>query len=187
MSATAPVGGVFDVPLAALQGPVPREQLLAALAAAEGTPSAANLQPWMFLVLRSERSRNVLAEHSLNALGLKVANHRAEALLGVPALVLACADRLRARCRFGDRGERLFGVQDVAAAIAAVRERAWRDGLVSCWVRELDFDAVADALGLAPRFTPQALLAFGVADVGSIERPPSLPPDVYVRWEEEDA
>ncbi len=177
-------GDVFDVPIAALRGPVGRDDLARVLAAAEGTPSAANLQPWMFYVLLSEVARGTVAEHALNALGLKLPNHRADALAAAPALVLVCADRLRARCRFGDVGERLFGIQDVAVAAAAVRARAWREGLASCWVRELDFDAVGRGLGLTPRFAAQALLAFGRAEATDLERPPSLPPDIYVRWDD---
>lgn len=177
-------GDVFDVPIAALRGPVGHDDLARVLAAAEGTPSAANLQPWMFYVLRSERARDIVAGHALNALGLKLPNHRADALAVAPALVLVCTDRLRARCRFGDAGEHLFGVQDVAAAAVAVRARAWREGLASCWVRELDFDAVGRRLGLTPRFAAQALLVFGRAEASGLERPPSLPPDIYVRWDD---
>lgn len=176
---------VFEVPLAALGGKVTREQLRRALAAAAGTPSAANLQPWMFTVLNAD-GRARAAGHALDALGRRRPNHRDAALAAAPALVLACMDVARASCRFGPRGAELFGVQDVAVAVHRVRVAAWRAGLASSWVREVDLDALARELALAPRFAAQALLAFGRAEVAALERPPALTPADFVRWQESE-
>lgn len=175
---------VFDVPIAALRGPVAPKELETAIGAAAGTPSAANLQPWMFLVVERNASREAVARNALDALGRRMPNHRSDALAKAPAMVLACMDVLRAKCRFGERGAELFGIQDVAVAIDRVRTYALGLGLASAWVRELDFDAVGADLGLAPRFAPQALLVFGRADLGALERPPRLPPREYLRREE---
>ena len=175
---------VFDVPLAALAGEVPRDALAAALAHASGTPSAANLQPWMMYVLTSDAARAQVAANALDALGRRRPNHRDAALSAVPALVLACMDVARAKCRFGARGVELFGIQDVAVAAHRVRLAAWRAGLASCWVREVDLEAIGRELGLAPRFEAQALLAFGRARVEELERPPRLRSEDVVRWED---
>lgn len=174
---------VFDVPLAALGGEVPRDALEGALAQASGTPSAANLQPWMMYVLTSDAARARVSANALDALGRRRPNHRDAALAAVPALVLACMDVARAKCRFGGRGATLFGIQDVAVATHRVRQAAWRTGLASCWVREIDLEALGRELGLAPRFEAHALLAFGRAPVERLERPPRLGADDFVRWE----
>lgn len=174
---------VFDVPIAALSGPVEAAELEAVLAAAEGTPSAANLQPWMFLVVSEAATREAIASNTLDALGRRMPNHRSVALAEAPSMVLACMDVLRAKCRFGGLGSELFGIQDVAVAVDRVRARAAELGLASSWVRELDFRAVGEELGLRPRFAPQALLVFGRADVDALERPPSLPARDFIRKE----
>lgn len=174
---------VFDVPLAALRGEVPRSLLESVLCAASGTPSAANLQPWMFYVVSTESARACIAANALDALGRRRPNHRDAVLLTVPALVLACMDVARAKCRFGERGARLFGIQDVAVAVHRVRAAAWQRGVGSCWVRELDFEVVGSELGLSPRFEAHALLAFGRGDLDSLERPPRLPGKDFIRQE----
>jgi nitroreductase len=174
---------VFDVPLAALEGTVEREELQVALEAACPTPSAANLQPWMFFVVQQAKTRELLAAHVLNALGLRMSNHRHHALELAPALVLVCMDVLRARCRFGNVGKALFAIQDIAVAAHNARQAAWRRGLASHWIREIDFPAVSEALGLQPRFEAQALLAFGYASTETLERPPYLSATRVVRWE----
>lgn len=177
------VASVFDVPIAALHGPVEQADLEPALAAAVGTPSAANLQPWMFWVVTDAASRDVIARHALDALGRRMSNHRSAALADAPSLVLACMDVLRAKCRFGDLGGDLFGIQDVAVAADRVRRKAAELGLASTWVRELDFAAVGTELELLPRFSPQALLVFGRAEVDALERPPALPARHFIRSE----
>lgn len=172
---------VIDVPIGVLKDPVTLEEIEAILAAAEATPSAANLQPWMFLMVSDLKSREVIARHALDALGRRMPNHRNAALAEAPSMVLACMDVLRAKCRFGDQGSRLFGIQDVAVAIDRVRAKAAEVGFASTWVREIDFEAVGEELALAPRFAPQALLVFGKADMDAIEKPPFLPPRDFIR------
>lgn len=137
----------------------------------------------MFWVVTGSQAREVIASNALDALGRRMPNHRSAALADAPSMVLACMDVLRAKCRFGDLGGDLFGIQDVAVAADRVRRKAAELGLASTWVRELDFSAVGTELGLMPRFAPHALLVFGHAEVDALERPPSLPARHFVRTE----
>lgn len=178
-------GSPFDVPLAELSGPLGRDALEACFEVARCTPSAANLQPWRFQVLTSEATRRQVAAHALNALGLKTANHRNDALAAVPVIVLGCLDVLRAKCRFGEHGQHRYGTQDLAAATQVLRQAAWQRGVASHWVRELDTDALQRALGYAPRLELQLAVAFGrVADPARLERPPCLETRYVVHWEQ---
>lgn len=174
-------GTPFDVPLEALRGPVPEDDLRASLRAVEGTPSAANLQPWRFWLL-ADADRPHLAARAQDALGRPRANHRTSALAGVPVLILAGMDVARAKCRFGERGAELFGIQDVAVATHAVRLAAWRRGLGSHWVREVDLGGLHEDLALSPRVRLQALLALGACDAHGLERPPALAWDQVTTW-----
>lgn len=171
---------VFDVPLTELTKPVPEALLLDVLAEARFTPSAANLQPWAFVSLTTPERIQLLADHSLNALGLPMPNHRNLAIVNVAHLVLVCIDVLRAKCRFGDRGLDVFAVQDVAAAVHTVRIAAHAKGIASHWIRELEFGKIETELGLAPRLRLQGALAFGLLDTSGLERPPHLEPEHFV-------
>lgn len=175
---------LFDAPLAALTGQVAGLDLDDALAAARFTPSAANLQPWTFIRVTRPETVQLIADSSLNALGLPMPNHRNEAILQVAELVLVGLNVLRAKCRFGERGLDFFAVQDVAAAAHSVRLAALSRGIASHWIREVDLQRLTDALGLAPRLRLQAVLAFGQADVTTLEQPPRLFPEHFVRSED---
>lgn len=143
--------------------------------------SAANLQPWTFVHVQSTEARQLIADNSLNSLGLPLKNHRNEALLGVAELVLVCLNVLRGKCRFGQKGLELYAIQDCAAAATTMRLAALEAGISSHWVREIDMQAVTEGLGLAPRLEVQALLAFGASGPDVAERPPRLDPVAFVR------
>lgn len=173
---------LFDAPLAALTGQVAELDLDDALAAARFTLSAANLQPWTFIRVTRPETVQLIADSSLNALGLPMPNHRDKAILQAAELVLVAINVLRAKCRFGERGLEFFAVQDVAAAHSA-RLAALSRGIASHWIREIGLQRLTDALGLAPRLRLQAVLAFGQADVTTFEQPPRLLPEHFVRSE----
>lgn len=166
-------GTAFDVPLGSFRGPLGTEDLTAVLAAIPGTPSAANLQPWRFWVL-ADTDRPYVAARAQDALGRPRPNHRSSALTEVPTLLLAGMDVARAKCRFGDRGADLFGIQDVAVATHAVRAAAWQRGVGSHWVREIDLEGLQQDLALPPGVRAQALLALGRCEPSAFERPPAL-------------
>lgn len=172
---------MYDVPLQALQGPVEPAVLERILAAAGLASSAANLQPWTVVHVASTEARQLIADNSLNSLGLPLKNHRNEALLGVAELVFVCLNVLRGKCRFGQKGLELYAIQDCAAAATTMRLAALEAGVASHWVREIDMDAVTDGLGLAPRLQVQALIAFGASGPDVAERPPRLDPASFVR------
>jgi len=174
---------LFDVPLAALTGKANVADIDAALAAARFAPSAANLQPWTFIRVTQSETVGLIAENSLNSLGLPMPNHRNEAIVHVGHLVLVCSNVLRAKCRFGERGLAFYAVQDIAVATHTVRLAALARGISSHWIRELDFETLNIELGLAPRFELQAVLAFGNANTKGLERPPQLDAKYFVRVE----
>ncbi len=151
------------------------------LAAAGLASSAANLQPWTVLHVTGTESRQLIADNSLNSLGLPLKNHRNEALLGVAELVLVCLNVLRGKCRFGQRGLDLYAIQDCAAAATTMRLAALNEGVSSHWVREIEMQAVTEGLNLAPRLEVQALLAFGATGPVLAERPPRLDAASFVR------
>lgn len=172
---------LYDVPLQALQGDVSAASMSRILAAAGLASSAANLQPWTIVHVTTAAARQLIADNSLNSLGLPLKNHRNEALLNVAELVLVCLNVLRGKCRFGQRGLDLYAIQDCAAAATTMRLAAQAEGVSSHWVREIDMTAVAEGLALAPRLSVQALIAFGARSADTAERPPRLPAASFIR------
>ena len=126
------------------------EDVRALLEAAVAAPTAGNIQPWRFTVVRSPEARERLA----GALRQRWAT-------GAPVVIVVSVDPRPCSARYGDRGERLYAIQDTAAAVEHILLAAVDRGLSSCWIGAFDDEAVRDALGLAAPITPVAVLPIG--------------------------
>src|SRR5450759_4098821 len=110
----------------------------ALLEAAVTAPTAGNIQPWRFVVVRTPAARERLAA----ALHQKWAT-------GAPVSIVVCVDPRPCYARYNDRGERLYAIQDTAAAVENILLAAVDRGLASCWIGAFDADAVREAIGIA--------------------------------------
>ncbi len=114
-------------------------------------PSAGNVQPWRFVVVRDAGLRVRLAEAALGQSFL------AEA----PVVIVVCADLAAHAASYGRRGVELYAVQDTAAAIENLLLCATALGLGACWVGAFREDEVTRALRLARDIRPLALVPVG--------------------------
>ena len=121
------------------------------LESAHLAPSAGNLQPWKFVVVRQENLRQKLAR----------AAHGQEFIVDAPVSIVVCAEPERSAARYGDRGSELYCVQDTAAATQNILLTATAYGLGSCWVGAFDEAAVREGLGLDDSLRPMALIPLG--------------------------
>lgn len=146
------------------------EDLTALLEAAVGAPTAGNIQPWRFVVVRSPEARTRLA----GALSQRWAT-------GAPAVIVVCVDPRPSTARYGDRGEYLYSLQDTAAAAENILLAAVDRGLASCWIGAFDERAVASAIGLPSPLTPVAVLPVGYSAESSA-RPARRPLSEIATW-----
>ncbi len=126
------------------------EDVNALLEAAVTAPTAGNIQPWRFVVLRSQESRDRLAQ----VVGQKWAT-------AAPVVIVVCVDPRPCSARYGARGEELYAIQDSSAAVQTILLAAVDRGLASCWVGAFDEDAVREAIGVARPIRPVAVLPVG--------------------------
>lgn len=146
------------------------EDVLALLEAAVLAPSAGNIQPWRFFVLRSAESR----ERLVRALSQRW-------VAAAPVVIVVAVDPRPCAARYGERGEYLYAIQDTAAAVENILLAAVDRGLASCWVGAFDDRAVAEAIGATPPVTPVAVLPIGYsAESGG--RPARRPLDEVTTW-----
>jgi len=142
----------------------------ALLEAAVTAPSAGNIQPWRFFVLRSAEARERLA---------KALSQRWAA--AAPLVIVVAVDPRPSAARYGDRGEYLYCLQDTAAAVEMILLTAVDRGLASCWIGAFDDRAVAEAIGATHPVTPIAVLPIGhPAESGG--RPTRRPLDEITTW-----
>jgi nitroreductase len=150
--------------------PVSEAEVRALLQAAVSAPTAGNIQPWRFHVLRSPASRDRLAA----AIGQKWAS-------AAPVVIVVCVDPRPCAARYGDRGERLYAIQDTAAAVQTLLLAAVDRGLASCWVGAFDDDAVREAIGAQRPVTPVAVLPIG-RSAESAAKPSRRPLEEVTTW-----
>jgi nitroreductase len=126
------------------------EDVTALLEAAVSAPSAGNIQPWRFFVVRSSHARERLAA----ALSQRWA-------AAAPVVIVVAVDPRPCAARYGDRGEYLYSIQDTAAAVENILLAAVDRGLASCWIGAFDDRSVAEALEISPPITPIAIVPIG--------------------------
>lgn len=146
------------------------EDVRALLLAAVSAPSAGNIQPWRFSVLRSSEARERLG----SALGQRWAT-------SAPVVIVVSVDPRPCAARYGVRGEMLYAIQDTAAAVSNILLAAVDRGLASCWIGAFDESAVRAALGISAPITPVAILPVGYSAESST-KPARRPLDEVTTW-----
>lgn len=141
--------------------PLPEETIDALIEAARWAPSAGNLQPWEFYVIRDPLCKLALAEAALGQ------GFIAEA----PVVIVICAIPSQSARKYGERGARLYCLQDTALAGQNLMLLAAAMGLGTCWVGAFDEEAVSMAISAPPGRLPVAIIP-----VGHPRRIPEAPP-----------
>ena len=91
--------------------------------AARWAPSAGNIQPWEFIIVRKPEIKRRLAEAALDQVFIEEA----------PVVIVVCANEVRSSQGYGVRGETLYCLQDTAAAIQNIHLIAYSFGLGIGW------------------------------------------------------
>jgi len=111
-------------------------------------PSASNTQEWKFIVVRDAKQKDKLAVAALHQNFIKTA----------PVVIVVCSDLEKIKLRHGERGERMYALQDSGAAIQNILLSCTALGLASCWIGSFDEEEVKGILELPENFRPVAML-----------------------------
>ncbi|MBU1023116.1 nitroreductase family protein [bacterium] len=131
--------------------PVSDEHIEKILEAARIAPSAGNLQPYEFRVVRDQ---NILQELVQAAFGQGF-------IARAPVSIVFLEDAKRSENQYGNRGSQLYVHQDTAIAVSHAHLAAADLGLGSVWVGAFDPYAVARILDVRPGLMPVAILPIG--------------------------
>ena len=130
--------------------PVSEEAVTRLLRYAVRAPSAGNLQPWEFIVVRDPAVRADLAKAAMNQRSVATA----------PVIVATCADVQRMGEKYGTRGA-FYSLVDTAFASLLILLGATEQGLGACFVGAYDSAAVAKIFGLPDHVRPVGLITLG--------------------------
>jgi len=130
---------------------VSEDEIKQLLDAARLAPSAGNLQPWSFVIVKNDKIKHKLAEAALNQSFIEEA----------PVVIVVLADFNRSKLRYGNRGANLYCIQDTAAATQNILLAAVALGLGACWVGAFQEDLVRFVLRVPEGFRPVAIVPIG--------------------------
>lgn len=131
--------------------PVEMELIGRIVEAGSFAPTAGNIQDYRFIVVWNEDKRKQIAEACMQQYWIESA----------PVLIVACAERKRAQLFYGVRGERLYTVQNVAAAVENMLLAAHNFGLGACWVGAFNEPMIKRICGIPDYARAHAIIAIG--------------------------
>jgi len=121
--------------------PVPEAALARILESARISPSAANYQPWHFIVVKDKTRREALAGGAW-----------AKFLKESPIVIVGCGDKKKSPD---------WSTVDVTIAMQTMVLQATSEGLGTCWIGSFEEDDVKALLKIPKDFEVVALLAVG--------------------------
>jgi nitroreductase len=122
-------------------------------------PTAGNLQDFRLMVVTDTDMKRQVAMASLEQMWI------AEA----PFVIVVLAEFVKTKRFYGIRGERLYAIQDCAAAAQNILLAAHSMGLAACWVGAFDEDKVRSICSVPDYARPQVIIPIGYPD----EEPPA--------------
>lgn len=132
----------------------PEATLTRILEAGTWAPSAGNLQPWFFYVVKNQGVKGELE---------KVCYDQSQ-VSKAPVVIAIMADPAKSNKEYGERGAQLYCLQDTAAATQNMLLAAEGLGIGACWVGAFDEVKVQQILEAPPRLRAVALLCLGYSD-----------------------
>ncbi|MGQ9565351.1 MAG: nitroreductase family protein [Candidatus Bathyarchaeales archaeon] len=152
--------------------PVSEDEVDALIDAACHAPSAGNIQPWEFIIVRRVEVKREIAVAALNQKFIEEA----------PVVIVVCADMTRSSRGYGSRGATLYCIQDTAAATQNILLTAHAMGLGTCWVGAFKEEGIKKALGIPENVRPVAIIPIGHS-TAKPTRPPRRPLNDIVHYE----
>jgi nitroreductase len=131
---------------------VTEDQIRTLIEAASYAPSAGNIQPWEFVVVRDPQIKMRLSAAALHQEFIEEAS----------VVIVVCANEERSRQGYGSRGSNLYCIQDTAAATENLLLAAHALGLGTCWIGAFREDAARRALNMPSHVRPVAIIPVGI-------------------------
>lgn len=138
---------------------------------ANAAPSAGNLQSYEIFAVTN---RNLLC-------ALQHASWEQDFIGQAQIALVFCANPARSAAKYGERGEKLYCIQDATIACAYAQLAATAFGLASVWVGAFSEDAVRDVIGVQNDLLPVAVLPIGYPGKQPKIRPRRVLSDL-VKW-----
>ena len=131
--------------------PIEWNKIGAILDAGRLAPSAGNLQPWKFIVVKSAENKKKISEACYQQYWMQTA----------PIHIIIFAEINKMNRFYGLRGERLYSIQSCALAAQNIMLEAINQGLGCCFVSAFDEEMISRYFSIPSFGRPQAIITLG--------------------------
>ena len=149
------------------------EDLIAILNAARLSPSSGNLQNWSFIVVQKPEIKEEISKAALNQVWINQA----------PLVIVVCSRIENIKRHYDERGEKLYAIQNCAAAINNILLKSTDLGMASCWINAFDDNAIKRILKIPDSVVPQGIITIGYSDE-KIEKMKRYELDLLIHFDE---
>jgi len=125
-----------------LRRPIPEETIHQIVNTARLAPSAGNIQPWHFIVVRDKRNREKIAQGCIYGKFLSQS----------PVVIIACGDK---------QASSRWYIVDTSIALEHIVLAATVYNLGTCWIGMFDEEEIRTMVSIPENFEIVALLALG--------------------------
>jgi len=141
---------------------IPQEDIDLMIKCLEASPSAGNLQPWFFYIVKNQEKKDKLCELSFNQ----------EAVKQAPVVFVICSVPEESAATYEKIGEEFFCIQDTAAATQNLLLAVHDMGYATVWIGVVKAKEIAETLNMPSNQVPVAIIPVGMANesAGKMER-----------------
>ncbi len=139
---------------------VEAEKLANILNAGRLAPNSGNVQECKFIVVTESSTISKIAQVCEEQTWMESA----------PLHIIACSEAQRLEANYGEKGEKIFSLQNATAALQNMIIAAHAQGLGSCWVGAFDELKFKELLGI-----PENVVVAGVLTIGYAAEKPKEP------------
>lgn len=133
---------------------VDKEKLLRILDAGRLAPNAGNLQDWRFILVLEEDQIKKIADACLEQIWLETA----------PLLIIVCGDTTKGEAHYGERGKKVYTLQNATAATQNMLLAAHAQELGACWIGAFVEEKLRELMSIPANAVIAGIIAIGYPD-----------------------
>lgn len=146
------------------------EQIYRLLEFGHAAPSAGNIQPWEFIIVKDEDNKKAIVETTFIGNNM-IDGKPQEWILKAPVIIVVVANKQKSYERYGKIALETLIYLDCSACIENMLLGAVELGLASCYVSGFRKDELSKVLKLPETHEPIAILPIGYSNDVSLKRP----------------
>lgn len=132
-------------------------------------PTAGNLQPWEFIIVRNTIKKQEIVDTTFVGNGFQGKNTQ-KWMLDAPVLIVVCGNYAKISERYGEFGKKTLLYLDISACIENMLLTIVNSGLSSCYVSGFRTEDLSRLLKLPENIIPIGIVPVGYAKGAAVKR-----------------